>query len=116
MEIISKANINLADNSCVLNDYLYIASLDSMFKIHINSKKIIKQFNFGYTKLYQFNNDIFGINKNCIYKINDKDNKNGNEKELILENNFIIQCFYKIKEKLIIDCADNQIKFHELSK
>ena len=61
-------------------------------------------------KIYTFHNDIFGINNNCVYKINEEDNKI----ELILEDILPIKCLYKMDEKQMILCTDKQIKFHEL--
>ena len=95
LKISGKGNINLLDNSFIFNDYLYIASLDSMFKIDINKKEINRKFNFKLTKIYLFNDDIFGINKNCVYKINeDKD-----EIKLIFEDILPIKCLYKMNKK-----------------
>ena len=91
LELSCKANIILLDNSFIAHGYLYIASLDSMFKIDIIEKKINKKFTFGFSKIYSFNNDIFGININCVYKINDK---NGNEKELMFTDSLPIRCLY----------------------
>ena len=52
-----------------------------MFKININITEINKNFNFRLAKIYIFNNDIFGINNNCVYK----SNENNNKIELIFE-------------------------------
>ena len=109
------ANINLLDNSFIVNGYLYIASIDSMFKIDINKKEINKKFNFGFAKIYSFNNDIYGVNKNSVYKINDGENKNDNEKELMFEDSLPIRCLYKMNKKQIIFCTENQIKLYELT-
>ena len=81
-----------------------------MFKIDIITKKINKKFTFGFSKIYSFNNDIFGINNNCVYKINDK---NGNEKELMFTDSLPIRSLYTMNKKQIIFCTQNQIKFHE---
>ena len=59
-----------------------------MFKININTREINKKFNFRFAKIYIFNGDIFGINNNCVYKINEKDNKI----KLIFEGILPIKC------------------------
>ena len=81
-----------------------------MFKINFNTREISKKFNFRLAKIYIFNNDMFGINNNCVYKINEKDNKI----ELISEDIIPIKCLYKINKKMMILCTDKQINFLEL--
>ena len=115
LKLSGNGNINLLDNSLIANGYLYIALIDSIFKIDINNREINKKLNFGFSKIYSFNNDIFGINKNCVYKINDGNNNN-NEQELILDDILPIRSLYKVNKKQIIFCTEKQIKFHELAK
>jgi len=85
----------LLDNSCIFNGYLYISSFYSMFKININTREINKKFNCRLAKIYTFHNDIFGINNNCVYKINENDN----EIDLIFEDILPIKCLYKMNKK-----------------
>ena len=105
LKISGKANINLLDNSLIFNDYLYISLFDSMVKININTREINKKFNFRLTKIYIFHNDIFGINNNCAYKINEKDN----DLDIIFEDILPIKCLYKTNKKQMILCTDKQI-------
>lgn len=58
-------------------------------------------------KIYTFHNDIFGINNNCVYKINEKDNK----LDLIFEDILPIKCLYKMNKKQMNLSPINKLNF-----
>ncbi len=66
----------------------------SIFKIDIDKKESISQYDFKLSKIYMFNTNIFWIYQNCVYRINHKD--------YTINVNFLIQ----FKKENNIYCLD----------
>lgn len=80
-------------------NYLSISLRKSIFKIDINKKESISQYDFKLSKIYLFNNNIFGIYQNGIYRITDKDNTINAIFYANLKKKTIFIVYIKLKKK-----------------
>ena len=91
----------------VFKKYLFICSVDALFVIDIEKKEILNEINFGLEKIYKFNDDIFGIHKNTIYKIIFNDNEI--KRKALCHNASLIMSLCRIKESSLIYSAENGV-------
>ena len=66
---------------------------------------------FGFSKIYRFGNNFFGIKWNIIYAIID-DNNNIQEKIIYEDLSKNIYCLYQTKEKKMILSTEKGIKYY----
>ena len=99
-------DFNSKINSFIVKNIIYISSLNYLYLIDINSKKINK-YELTFSKIYSFNDNIFGINEKSIYNITLKDGEININK--VHEDNSDITClFYSVDKKYII-CTKNKV-------
>ena len=80
-------------------NYLSISLRKSIFKIDIDKKESISQYDFKLSMIYLFNNNIFGIYQNGIYRITDKDNTINAIFYANLKKKTIFIVYIKLKKK-----------------
>ena len=95
----------------IYNNYLYVSLFDSLFKIDIGKRTKIMRTSFGFSKIYRFGNNFFGIKWNIIYAIID-DNNNIQEKIIYEDLSKNIYCLYQTKEKKMILSTEKGIKYY----
>lgn len=109
-----EANIQSFDISCVVDNNLFVSTLKSIYVIELKKKEIVKTFNIlTVEKIFAFNSNIYGIEKNFIYRIKYYDNKI--TIEVLYKESSPIFCIYQKKDEQIIYCTDNEIKFFKLN-
>ena len=111
-----QTDINKIDNidiSFIYENYLYISLLNSIYKIDINKKETISKYNINInlTKIYMFNNNAYGIYKNYIYLISEKDNKIITN-ILLKDEGKLIYSLFETKKGEIIFSNDKEVKFY----
>ena len=80
-------------------NYISISLRKSIFKIDIDKKESISQYDFKLSMIYLFNNNIFGIYQNGIYRITDKDNTINAIFYANLKKKTIFIVYIKLKKK-----------------
>ena len=109
----SKTSINNVGSFYIYNNYLYVSLSDAFFIIDIDNKKQETKVDYGFSKIYGFANNIFGIKNNEIYKVI-KENNNI-KKELLYKDVSDIYCMQLIEEKTIILSTGKEIKYYNFN-
>ena len=99
-------DFNSKINSFIVKNIIYISSLNYLYLIDINSKKINK-YELTFSKIYSFNDNIFGINEKSIYNITLKDGEINTNK--VHEDNSDITCLFYSADKKYIICTKNKV-------
>ena len=99
-------DFNSKINSFIVKNIIYISSLNYLYLIDINSKKINK-YEFTFSKIYSFNDNIFGINEKSIYNITLNDGEINTNK--VHEDNSDITCLFYSADKKYIFCTKNKV-------
>ena len=106
-------NIDNIDILCINGNYLYISLRQSIFKIDIIKKEPISKYNLTLSKIYMFNNNIFGIYKNFIYRITDKDKTINSNLLYQFKKEKNIYCLYQIEEKKLMISTKEGIQIYD---
>ena len=100
-------DINLKANSFIIKNNIYISFFNNLYVIDFTSQKMKKR-ELGFSKIYSFNDNIFGIKEKSIYNIainNDEINAN----QIYEDNSDNIICFIYSEDKKGIFCTINKV-------
>ena len=89
-----------------MKNIIYISSFNYLYLIDINSKKINK-YELTFSKIYSFNDNIFGINEKSIYNITLNDGEINTNK--VHEDNSDITCLFYSADKNILFFTKNKV-------
>ena len=111
LKLESNTSINNEEIFNIYDNYLYVSLSDSFFVIDIERRKIQEiKVDYGFSKIYGFENNIFGVSGDAIYKIIKE--KNDVKKELLHEDTSKIYCIQPINENKIILSTGKEIKYY----
>ena len=111
LKLQSKVAINDSDILYIFENNLYVCLFDSLFKIDIKNRNQIMKSSGGFSKIYRFGNNFFGIKMNEIYNI--VEHNDSIEKEKIYKDtSSCIYCLYQIKENQLILSTEKEIKYY----
>ena len=114
LELESKTSINNEEIFYIYDNYLYVSLSDSFFVIDIERRKIQEiKVDYGFSKIYGFENNIFGVSGDAIYKIIKE--KNDVKKELLHKDTSKIHCIQPINENKIILSTGKEIKYYNFN-
>ena len=114
LELESKTSINNEEIFYIYDNYLYVSLSDSFFVIDIERRKIQEiKVDYGFSKIYGSENNIFGVSGDAIYKIIKE--KNDVKKELLHEDTSKIYCIQPINENKIILSTGKEIKYYNFN-